>query len=87
VRLDPTVVPPVDAAQLVEVLSSTVMSAQDPVAIAIAFVPETPAPSTTTSAGETPVTPPRSRPRPPWARISACAPTWGAKQPATSLIG
>ena len=36
---------------------------------------------------QTPPTPPMSIPRPPCAFIMVCAPTWGARQPATSDIG
>ena len=39
------------------------------------------------TAGATPGTPPSSTPRPPWAFISECAPTCGARQPATSDMG
>ena len=41
-----------------------------PRAIAAAFMPETPAPMTTTFAAYTPGTPPIRTPRPPWARIN-----------------
>jgi hypothetical protein len=58
-----------------------------PRAIAAAFMPDTPAPMTTTLAAYTPETPPSSTPRPPWARSRQCAPTCGASRPATSLIG
>ena len=58
-----------------------------PSAMAAAFMPETPAPMTTTFAAYTPLTPPMSTPRPPCARISVWAPTWGARRPATSDIG
>ena len=58
-----------------------------PSAMLAAFWPETPAPMMTTLALATPPTPPISTPRPPWAFISEWAPTWGARQPATSDIG
>ena len=58
-----------------------------PSAIAAAFMPETPAPSTTTFAAYTPDTPPISTPRPPPSRCRWCAPTCGAIRPATSDIG
>ena len=67
--------------------SSRSTSACIPRAIAAAFMPETPAPMTTTLAAYTPEMPPISTPRPPWARISVWAPTCGASRPATSLIG
>src|SRR6476620_5680412 len=53
-------------------------SACIPRAMAAAFMPETPAPMTTTLAAYTPLTPPISTPRPPWARMRVCAPTCGA---------
>ena len=68
-------------------VSSSVTSAPMPSAMLAAFCPATPAPSTTTFALATPPIPPSSTPRPPWLFISACAPTCGARQPATSLIG
>ena len=58
-----------------------------PSAIVAACVPETPPPRTTTSAAGTPGTPPSRMPRPPCAFSSACAPTCGARRPATSDIG
>ena len=68
-------------------LSSSSTSACMPRAIAAAFIPATPAPMTTTLAAYTPETPPMRMPRPPSARMRACAPTWGARRPATSDIG
>ena len=67
--------------------SSSSTSACMPSAIAAAFMPDTPAPITTTFAAYTPETPPMSTPRPPSARMSTCAPTCGASRPATSDIG
>ena len=58
-----------------------------PTAIVAAWVPETPPPRMTTLAAATPGTPPSSTPRPPCAFSSACAPTCGARRPATSDIG
>ena len=58
-----------------------------PSAIAAAFMPDTPAPMTTTLAAYTPDTPPIRVPRPPPCRIRWYAPTCGASRPATSLIG
>ena len=58
-----------------------------PSAMLAAFWPETPAPMMTTLALATPPTPPSSTPLPPCALSSACAPTCGARQPATSDIG
>ncbi len=58
-----------------------------PSAIAAAFMPETPAPITTTFAAYTPDTPPMRTPRPPPDRIRWYAPASGASRPATSLIG
>ena len=58
-----------------------------PSAMFAAFWPATPAPMTTTLEFATPPMPPMSTPRPPWAFIIECAPTWGARQPATSDIG
>ena len=55
-----------------------------PTAIVAAWVPETPPPRTSTLAAATPGTPPSSTPRPPCAFSSACAPTCGARRPATS---
>ncbi len=52
-----------------------------------AFQPTLPAPSTTTRAGRTPGAPPISTPRPPLWRSRKWAPIWGAKRPATSLMG
>ena len=63
------------------------MSAPIPSATRAALNPDTPPPSTTTSAGRTPGTPPMSTPRPPYGFMSACAPTCGARRPATSDIG
>ena len=68
-------------------LSSSSTSACMPSAIAAAFMPETPAPMTTTLAAYTPETPPISTPRPPPERIRWYAPTCGASRPATSDIG
>ena len=67
--------------------SSSSTSACMPSAIAAAFMPETPAPITTTLAAYTPETPPISTPRPPPCRIRWYAPACGASRPATSLIG
>ena len=64
-----------------------VTSAPIPSATFAAFWPATPPPSTTTFAFGTPPTHPIRTPRPPWAFIIACAPTCGARQPATSDIG
>ncbi len=52
-----------------------------------ASVPTMPPPSTRTTAGSTPVTPPSSTPRPPWVRSRQRAASWAAMRPATSLIG
>ena len=49
-------------------LSSSSTSACMPRAIAAAFIPDTPAPSTTTLAAYTPDAPPISTPRPPPSR-------------------
>ena len=68
-------------------MSNNVTSAPIPSAMFAAFCPETPAPMITTFAFATPPTPPISTPRPPWAFINACAPTCGARHPATSDIG
>src|SRR2546429_398155 len=67
--------------------SSSSTSACIPRAIAAAFIPETPAPMTTTLAAYTPETPPIRTPRPPPERIRWYAPTCGASRPATSDIG
>ena len=67
--------------------STSSTSACMPSAIAAAFMPDTPAPSTTTLAAYTPDTPPISTPRPPPSRCRWCAPTCGAIRPATSDIG
>src|SRR4029077_14173185 len=68
-------------------LSTSSTSACMPSAIAAAFMPDTPAPSTTTLAAYTPDTPPISTPRPPPSRCRWCAPTCGAIRPAPSDIG
>ena len=52
-----------------------------------AWVPDTPPPSTTTSAGGTPGTPPSRTPRAARGALEECAPTCGASRPATSDIG
>ncbi len=49
--------------------SSTVSFARMPAAMAMAFAPATPAPSTTTRQPGAPGTPPRSMPRPPAERM------------------
>ena len=67
--------------------SRTVTSAPMPTAMVAAFIPETPAPSTSTWAGRTPGTPPMSTPRPPAYRSRNRAAACGAIRPATSLIG
>ena len=68
-------------------LSSTTVRAPKPTDTLAALVPTVPPPMMTTLAGGTPVTPPRSTPRPPWFFCSAVAPAWMASLPATSLIG
>src|SRR5260221_673752 len=52
-----------------------------------AWLPATPPPRITTSAGGTPGTPPSSTPRPPFSFSRQRAPTCGAMRPATSDIG
>ena len=76
-----------DIRSLSRSVSNNVTSAPIPSAMFAAFCPETPAPMITTLALATPPTPPINTPRPPWAFISAYAPTCGARQPATSDIG
>ena len=86
-RLQVALVDLVRGAQLVDVRSSSSTSACMPSAIAAAFIPETPAPSTTTFAAYTPERRPsahRGRPAP---APGVCAPTCGAIRPATSDIG
>ncbi len=68
-------------------VSSRVTSAPMPSAMLAAFWPAVPAPRMTTFAFATPPTPPMSTPMPPSGFIIECAPTCGARQPATSLIG
>ncbi len=58
-----------------------------PEATSAALVPATPPPSTTTVAGDTPGTPDRSTPRPPFSFSRHRAPTCAAMRPATSDIG
>lgn len=58
-----------------------------PAATLAACVPTTPPPITSTFAGATLGTPPKSTPRPPLAFCNVHAPTWGARRPATSDIG
>ena len=58
-----------------------------PSAIAAAFMPETPAPMTTTFAAYTPGHAAEQDAAAAVARSRVCAPTWGASRPATSLIG
>ena len=59
----------------------TVTVAPIPALINAALVPATPPPSTTTSAGGTPGTPPSSTPRPPFSFSRQRAPTCGAMRP------
>ncbi len=61
--------------------------APSPAATLAAFVPTTPAPSTTTSAGGTPGTPPSRMPRPRIGFSRYFAPSWMLILPAISLIG
>ena len=58
-----------------------------PTPISAAWLPATPPPMITMSAGGTPGTPPSSTPRPPFSFSRQRAPTWGAMRPATSDIG
>ena len=65
----------------------TVTVAPIPALIRAAWLPATPPPRITTSAGGTPGTPPSSTPRPPFSFSRQRAPTCGAMRPATSDIG
>ncbi len=67
--------------------STTVTVAPMPALMSAAWVPATPPPRMTTSAGGTPGTPPSSTPRPPFSFSRQRAPTCGAMRPATSDIG
>src|SRR5919106_1489848 len=68
-------------------VSRMMTSASIPCAIQAAFIPDMPAPMTTTLAGATPDTPPMRIPRPPFSRSRKWAPTCGAMRLATSLMG
>ena len=67
--------------------SMTVTVAPMPALISAAWLPATPPPRITTSAGATPGTPPSNTPRPPFSFSRQRAPTCGAMRPATSDIG